>query len=205
MGSPRASARREGVPGLEHGTAQDRCARSDPQAHPRALPRLAGPILFSCPLDSSHLWAALRYTELNPVRAGLVTAPQEWNWSSAAAHCGAATSDALLEMEPWRNRWNVSEWREYLAAGESEADLATLRQCTHTGRPLGSLEFIEALENPRTATSLRKREVVPRSPSPMAGSTRFPFGSCRKIRERPVCPRVPPCAPAPNIAPTRTD
>jgi hypothetical protein len=34
----------------------------------------------------------------------------------------------------------------YLAAGESEADLAALRQCTHTGRPLGSPEFIEALE-----------------------------------------------------------
>ena len=28
---------------------------------------------YSCPLDQSHLWEALRYTELNPVRAGLVT------------------------------------------------------------------------------------------------------------------------------------
>jgi REP element-mobilizing transposase RayT len=27
---------------------------------------------YSCPLDSYHLWVALRYTELNPVRAGLV-------------------------------------------------------------------------------------------------------------------------------------
>ena len=26
---------------------------------------------YSCPLDSSHLWQALRYTELNPVRARL--------------------------------------------------------------------------------------------------------------------------------------
>jgi putative transposase len=101
---------------------------------------------YSCPLDSSHLWAALRYTELNPVRAGLVTVPQEWKWSSAVAHCGATPSDTSLEMEQWRKRWSVSEWREYLAAGESEADLATLRQCTHTGRPLGSPEFIEALE-----------------------------------------------------------
>jgi putative transposase len=24
---------------------------------------------YSCPLDESHLWRALRYTELNPVRA----------------------------------------------------------------------------------------------------------------------------------------
>ena len=27
---------------------------------------------YSCPLDEAHLWEALRYTELNPVRAGLV-------------------------------------------------------------------------------------------------------------------------------------
>src|SRR5205085_8487267 len=29
---------------------------------------------YSCPLDNDHLWMALRYTELNPVRAGLVSA-----------------------------------------------------------------------------------------------------------------------------------
>ncbi len=27
---------------------------------------------YSCPLDDPHLWAALRYVELNPVRAGMV-------------------------------------------------------------------------------------------------------------------------------------
>ena len=27
---------------------------------------------YSCPLDESHLWAAVRYVERNPVRAGLV-------------------------------------------------------------------------------------------------------------------------------------
>ena len=26
---------------------------------------------YSCPMDSNHLWNALRYVELNPVRAGL--------------------------------------------------------------------------------------------------------------------------------------
>jgi putative transposase len=44
---------------------------------------------YSCPLDAPHLWAALRYCELNPVRAGLVTEPEEYRWSSATAHCGA--------------------------------------------------------------------------------------------------------------------
>ena len=31
---------------------------------------------YSCPLDESHLWRALRYVELNPVRAGMVAAAE---------------------------------------------------------------------------------------------------------------------------------
>ena len=37
---------------------------------------------YSCPLDEVHLWAALRYTELNPARAGMVS---PMNRSSSAA------------------------------------------------------------------------------------------------------------------------
>jgi putative transposase len=101
---------------------------------------------YSCPLDESHLWSALRYVELNPVRAGMVTAAEQWRWSSAAAHCGSGAADALLEMERWRKRWTVAEWRKQLAAGESPAHATALRQYTHTGRPLGSAEFVAGLE-----------------------------------------------------------
>jgi REP element-mobilizing transposase RayT len=38
---------------------------------------------YSCPLDQSHLWEALRYTELSPVRAGLVLGAELWPWSAA--------------------------------------------------------------------------------------------------------------------------
>jgi putative transposase len=41
---------------------------------------------FSCPLGESHLLSALRYVELNPVRAGLASEPSGWPWSSARAH-----------------------------------------------------------------------------------------------------------------------
>jgi len=111
---------------------------------------------YSCPLDAAHLWIALRYSERNPVRAGLVKEPQEWKWSSAAVHCGRKEAEGLLDMELWRKRWTVSEWRKYLAAGESEGDVAELRQCTHTGRPLGSPEFIAAVEQST------QRQLVPR-------------------------------------------
>ena len=36
---------------------------------------------YSCPLDEPHLWEALRYTEFNPVRAGLVAESESWMWS----------------------------------------------------------------------------------------------------------------------------
>ncbi len=52
----------------------------------------------------------------------------------------------MLELEPWLKRWTVDGWHEYLNAGESQTGLATLRQCTHTGRPAGTPEFISALE-----------------------------------------------------------
>ena len=101
---------------------------------------------YSCPLDEAHLWEALRYAELNPVRAGLVAQAQEWKWSSAAAHLGEDEPDACLDMRTWRRYWSVTSWRTFLSAGESESNLAALRQCTHTGRPLGTEEFIKTLE-----------------------------------------------------------
>ena len=101
---------------------------------------------YSCPLDQQHLWEALRYTELNPVRAGLATGAEAWMWSSASAHCGTGPPNQLLDWEVWRNHWTASAWRQYLVAGEVESKLAEIRRCTHTGRPLGSEEFVQALE-----------------------------------------------------------
>jgi putative transposase len=101
---------------------------------------------YSCPLDQPHLWQALRYTELNPVRAGLTGEAEAWNWSSAAAHCGSGVTQAWLEMRDWAERWDASGWKAYLTAGASESETAAVRQCTHTGRPLGSEAFVQELE-----------------------------------------------------------
>jgi putative transposase len=101
---------------------------------------------YSCPMDEGHLWAALRYTERNPVRAGLVKEAAEWSWSSAAAHCGSGEPDACLALEMWRRRWTPETWRKYLEEGESESELRVLRRSTYTGRPLGSEDFVAGLE-----------------------------------------------------------
>jgi putative transposase len=113
---------------------------------------------YSCPLDEGHLWEGLRYVELNPVRAGMVEEPQLWAWSSAAAHCGFASPDPILEMRHWTNRWTVAEWRCFLAGSASRAELGALRRFTHTGRPLGTDEFVAGLESTMLRPlALRKR------------------------------------------------
>jgi putative transposase len=123
---------------------------------------------YSCPLGESHVWAALRYVELNPVRAGMVATPERWRWSSAATHCGLADPDPLLEMERWRKRWTASEWRGFIADAELAADVSRLRHSTHTGRPLGSPEFVAGLEE------LTSRPLVPRN----GGRPKKPSADC---------------------------
>ncbi len=111
---------------------------------------------YSCPLDESHLWKALRYVELNPVRAGMVARAEMWRWSSAAAHCGGSDLGPMLEMERWSKRWTAAEWQKFIGDAESVADVGALRHSTHTGRPLGSQHFVEALEE------LTSRPLAPR-------------------------------------------
>jgi putative transposase len=101
---------------------------------------------YSCPLDEAHLWEALRYTELNPVRASLVQTAESWPWSSAAIHCSAASLDSWLDMKSWKTRWCSESWLRYLNAAQAGASVEAIRQNTHSGRPLGSQEFTSTLE-----------------------------------------------------------
>jgi hypothetical protein len=79
-------------------------------------------------------------------------------WSSAVSHCTADKRDDLLTVEPWDRRWTFTTWREYLADGELEANLAIIRQRTHTGRPLGTAQFVQELEKTTNrALALQKR------------------------------------------------
>ena len=62
----------------------------------------------SCPLDQSHLWEALRYTEPNPVRAGFGLGGGAVALVSAACHCGAKGQDAYFTPGLWRSHGQLS-------------------------------------------------------------------------------------------------
>ncbi len=104
---------------------------------------------FSCVLDRSHLTTALRYVELNPIRAGLVNKVDNYAWSSAAIHTGAApatTSPRWLDLQTFREIYTVEEWRSLLSDAEPREDLASIRAATQLAHPLGDYGFAERLE-----------------------------------------------------------
>jgi putative transposase len=117
---------------------------------------------YSCPLDDPHLWAALRYVELNPVRAGLCPTPEQWKWSSAAAHCALAVPDLMLDMRRWQQRWDAAAWQQFLGAPESDAEIRALRHSTYTGRPLGNADFLSALELSTSRRLIAKKSGRPK-------------------------------------------
>lgn len=99
---------------------------------------------FSSILDEGYLYAALRYVENNPVRAGLVKAPWEWKWSSARTHVKGETSG--LPLGDISQFIEIKNWADYLSKFEDKELIKTLRKNTLVGRPSGDANFVVHLE-----------------------------------------------------------
>ncbi|MCA1828873.1 MAG: transposase [Myxococcales bacterium] len=94
-------------------------------------------------MDPRHTLAAARYIELNPVRAGLVTRPEEYQWSSARAHL-SARDDGLVRVAPLLEL--RPDWEAFLASGLDTDPIEDLRKHQRTGRPLGNSDFVTDVE-----------------------------------------------------------
>jgi len=110
-------------------------------------------------LDEDHLRATVRYTELNPVRAGLCSDPARWPWSSAAAHL-RGEDDELVTVAPMLQR--IGDWQQYLEVVDAVEKLDRIRSHTRTGRPAGDNSFVEELER-ITGRSLKRQKPGPKS------------------------------------------
>lgn len=102
---------------------------------------------FSCPLDDAHLDRALLYVDLNPVRADLAASAFDWPWSSARAHSTEGLIDPVLDAD-WEDRaggWDHADWLVRLSSEMEDEDIP-LRRATRLGEPLGSTQFVAALE-----------------------------------------------------------
>ncbi len=94
----------------------------------------------SVAMDEEHLYHALRYVSLNPVRAGLVAKAEDWRWSSVRAHF-AGLDDAVVTVAPALER--VGDFRAFLGEAFDEASsYAALRRAESVGRPIGSADWL---------------------------------------------------------------
>jgi putative transposase len=98
---------------------------------------------YSCPLDDEHLFEAIRYVELNPVEAKVVTKPDDYVWSSAR-HRVSQQKDALITDY---SRLKIEDWRGYWKEGIERNIANKIEVHARSGKPLGSDQFIRHLEN----------------------------------------------------------
>ena len=106
-------------------------------------------------MDETYLLATVRYVERNPVAASLCESAGQWPWSSARAHL-QGQDDELVRVKPMLDR--ISDWHTYLMDDVEHHHADSIRRNTRTGRPLGTAEFIENLEQ------LTGKPLAPRRP-----------------------------------------
>lgn len=84
----------------------------------------------SSPIETEcYLLACCRYVEMNPVRAGMVVAPEDYSWSSCRSHLGREKTD-------WLDDW----LRSAVPPGEWDLIRKAAQRCQLTGGNLFTAE-----------------------------------------------------------------
>jgi putative transposase len=102
--------------------------------------------------SDEYLLACYRYIELNPVRAGLVSDPSLYPWSSFGAHVGNCHSQLIRDHSVFLSLGmnETSRRSAYIRSFESELTEETvreIREATKKSRPLGNREFEIGINN----------------------------------------------------------
>lgn len=100
----------------------------------------------SCVMSPRHLAVALRYVEYNPVRAGIVGRPEDYEWSSCGSHLGVRRWEEWVDRRFWEERGGAVGWRQLLAPADRPQLQYLLRRCTYAERPFGDESFVREIE-----------------------------------------------------------
>ena len=96
--------------------------------------------------EDRYFLTCLRYIELNPVRAGMVSDPGDFRWSSYRAHAMGAPvkfwtpSDLYLSLGQTKAA-RQQAWREGAKEVMDTDTIARIRHCANTGLVLGTEKF----------------------------------------------------------------
>lgn len=106
-----------------------------------------------------YLLECMRYIELNPVRAGMVKHPADFNWSSFRANAQGAQDALVTHHELYLRMGRDADERHHVygdlfKSSAAPETLSRIRDCTNKGWALGGDGFgskVEALANRRVA------------------------------------------------------
>ncbi|MBK9160744.1 MAG: hypothetical protein IPM27_04155 [Nitrosomonadales bacterium] len=108
----------------------------------------------------------MRYIELNPVRANMVSDPAQYRWSSYR-HNGLGQTDERITPHPLylalgkEETERLAEYRGLFRSELDDAAIADIRLALAQGQPLGSERFIEMM---CTAVGVRRAQRKPGRP-----------------------------------------
>ena len=108
-----------------------------------------------------YLLACMRYVELNPVRAGLVAAPEQYMWSSYRHHSGLVTDSLIHDHAIYWGLGNTpfdrqARYCQIFQREPTAGEVELIRQSTHGGWALGTGDFVTRVERLTTRRPLRK-------------------------------------------------
>lgn len=139
-------------------------------------------------IDSErYLLTCYRYIELNPVRAGMVTKPGDYPWSSYAAHA-LGIADTLIQDHPLYLALgsNASArqvaYRDLFCSQLDESSINAIRDTINTGVALGGERFKDEIER-TLGRSVRPGERG-RPPKRVNDSTDANLNSLASLEER---------------------
>lgn len=102
---------------------------------------------YSCPVEQAYLTMVARYIDCNPVRAGIVKDPVDYQWSSAQAHCGLTVNKKLNPDKVSLKLFaEEGDWHDFLLKNEDPVNIQKLEEATQRYLPYGSEQFISDLE-----------------------------------------------------------
>ncbi len=119
--------------------------------------------------DEQYLLTACRYIVLNPIRAGLVTSPEQWRWSSYRATAGLVSVPEFLHPDMLWHRLGGGDagvtwhrYRNFVVRG----DAAVARLDLPRGPVLGDEAFVRRFDDRRrlASTEVPKRDRTTRPP-----------------------------------------
>ena len=101
--------------------------------------------------STTYLLACCRYVDLNPVRAAIVTLPEEYCWSSYRSHIGLSNDPLLDPCSAYRELGDsdaerTHAYREFVAMNTHESELARLRTALKRNQPTGTRRFCDEIE-----------------------------------------------------------